>query len=704
MAAILRGEPDWASLPVGTPQNMRTVLRRCLQKDPNRRLRDIGDARVEMLEGLSEPAEVPPVSQRFSWLRLLAIGAVILVIGLLSGIAVMKYFKLATSPASQPLVRSAIRLEPGHWLDGQRWPPPSGFDHPTRTVMAISSDGGFIVYSAVKENPGLQDKPCLYLRRTDQLGSTPIAGTEGGIYPFLSPDDRWVGFWIGEPLINSLIGEPWANRNRLMKVSIDGGVPVPLCDALMPYGASWGSGSSIVFSADESKGLFKISAEGGVPESLTTPDKAKDEASHRLPHFLPDGESVLFTIMREGLDTQPRVALLDLRTREWRVLLGDAADARYVPTGHLVFIRQGILMVVPFDLGRHEVKGQPVPAIAGVMQALNITNPSYNTAAGQFSISNSGSLLYAEGGILRDNQDSLVWVDREGKAEHVASAKAPYFAPRLSPDRQRIAYTTLGRERRAWIYDLERDTAVPLTGEGSAVWATWTPDSKRLVFGWSKSGIENLFLQPSDGSSAMERLTTSDSLQAPASWSPDGATLVFTEWHPEVAGNDILLLDLKSRRVTPFLNSRADESHPDLSPDGRWIAYSSDEGKPSVYEVYVRPFPGPGGKWLISIEGGAEPLWARNGKQLFYRSSGGQQVWVVDIRTDGGFFPSKPRLLFKAQGLGESGLSRAWDLSPDGQRFLMVKMEERTSQPVTEMVLVQNWFEELKRYFPTGKK
>jgi hypothetical protein len=300
----------------------------------------------------------------------------------------MKYFKPAASPTSQPVVRFPVRVEPGHWLDGWRASPPVGFDYPSRTAMAISSDGRFIVYSAVTENPGPQDKPCLYLRRTDQLGSKPITGTEGGIYPFLSPDDRWVGFWVGEL---STVGT--GSKIKLMKVSIDGGVPVTLCDAALPYGSSWGPENSIVLSPDEASGLFGISADGGKPEILTTPDQSKEEISHRLPHCLPDGKGVLFTIMREAYDLQPRVAVLDLKTRKWRDLIRDAADARYVPTGHLVFLRQGTLMVVLFDLGKHEVMGQPVPAIANVMQALNVDAAVWNTAAGQFSISNSGWLM-----------------------------------------------------------------------------------------------------------------------------------------------------------------------------------------------------------------------------------------------------------------------------------------------------------------------
>jgi hypothetical protein len=684
VAAILKSEPDWQALPAATPWTVKNLLHRCLQKDPRERLHDIADARIEIGESIGQPAEVPAVrGASFGWL--IAVGTAILLMGLLIGVAVMKYFKPATSQISQPVVRSPVRLEPGHWLDGWRFSPPFGLDHPTRTAMAISSDGRFIVYSAVKENPGPQDKPRLYLRRTDQLEAKPIAGTEGGINPFLSPDDRWVGFWAD---------------GKLMRVAIDGGVPVPLCDAA-PFGASWGPENSIVFSPDDSIGLFRVSAEGGKPEALTTPDKTKEEISHRLPHCLPDGKGVLFTIMREAWDLQPRIAWLDLKTRKWRVLMEDAADARYVPTGHLVFLRQGTLMVVPFDLGRHEVTGQPVPAIANIMQTLNVTDSYFNTAAGQFSLSDSGWLVYAEGGILPDQQNSLVWVDHKGGAEPIASFKAPFFAPRLSPDGQRIVYTTFGRQWQAWVYDLNRGTTSRLTNEGKVTFVTWTPDGKRVAFGWLKSGQFNLYWIPADGSSATERLTTSDHYQSPGSWSPDGATLAFVEDHPDT-GWDILVLDLRSRRITTFLNSQAGEGWPEFSPDGRWMAYGSNES--GRFEVYVRPYPGPGGKWLISQEGGVEPLWARNGKQLFYRSTDGGQVWVVDVRTEGGFSPSKPRILFKAPGLGPGGPIRSWDLSLDGQRFLMVKMEETKPTPVTEMVLVQNWFEELKRLAPTGRK
>lgn len=560
--------------------------------------------------------------------------------------------------------------------------------------MAISGDGRFIVYSAVKEDPGPQDEPRLYLRRIDQLTAQPIPGTEGGVSPFLSPDDRWVGFWTG-----GLSG-----KVSLMKVSVEGGVPVSLCDTAAPFGASWGPDNNIVFSPDESTGLSRISADGGAPEILTVPDILDGEVSHRLPHVLPGGRAVLFTIMRDNYDLHPRVAVSDLTTRTRRELIADAADARYVPTGHLAFMRQGVLTLVPFDLARCEITGQPVPAIADVMQSLNVGCSTWNTAAGQFSISDSGGLAYAAGGITPDGRDTLVWMDRIGRSEPAAAFPAPFFAPRLSPDGRRIAYLALGKEAVGWIYDLERRTKNRLTGEGKAAWLNWTPDGQRVVFGWFTSGQANLYWQPADGASPMERLTTSDYDQEPGSWSPDGTTLAFTEWHPEVLGNDILLLDVASRRITPFLFSRANECHPEISPDGRWIAYASTESGGEALEIRVRPLPGPGGSWTVSSEGGREPLWAPAEKKLYFRSLDGQQIWEVDYRTDGGFSTGKPRLLFETQGTLIGGMIRCWDLSADGRRFLMVKLEERSSRPVTSMVLVQNWFDEIRRLVPAGKK
>ncbi len=618
---------------------------------------------------------------------------IILIAAILVGY-LARHFSRASS--SLPVTRSVIKLEPGHMLEGWRLPPPWGFDQPTMTALAISSDGRFIIYSAIPENPGPHDKSQLYLRRTDELQAKPIPGTGGGISPFLSPDDRWVAFWAD---------------GNLKKVSIDGGVPVTLtdqmcCSSLSSYATgSWGPENKIVFAPGlNAPGLnarlYMVSADGGNPELLTKPDKTKGEFSHRLPHWLPDGKGVLFTILRDWFDQHPLVAVLDLRTKTWRVLLEDAADAYYVPTGHLVFLRDGTLMVAPFNLARRELTGQPVPAIANVIQALNTA--AANFASGQFSISNTGSLVYAPGGVNPDRQDSLVWVDLKDNATPVTSFQAPFFAPRLSPDGRKIAYITAGREFHAWIYDLDRRVTTQLTSEGKTDQAHWTPDGKRLVFKWWGPGKEsNIFEQAADGSSPMQRLTTSDNHQVPGSFSPDGATLAFIELNPQT-GWRINLLDMQTRKVTPFLDSKANQMYPEFSPEGHWMAYTSDES--GRMEVYVRPFPGPGGKWQLSAEGGSSPLWSCDGKHLFYLGPEGDEYWVTDVHTNGTFSASKPHLLFRTEDNYAAAPTRGWDISLDGQRFLMVKRGERKPQPVTELILVQNWFEELKRLASTGKK
>jgi serine/threonine-protein kinase len=472
-------------------------------------------------------------------------------------------------------------------------------------------------------------------------------------------------------------------------------VATALCDSPSIFGANWGRDNSIVFADGSNVGLSRVSAEGGKPEILTKPDPKREEASHRLPFWLPNGKGILFTVMRHGWDSQPWVALLRLDTREWDVLLQDAADARYVPSGHLVFLSQGTLMAVRFDLAKLRLVGQPVTLVENVMQTFSGGSWA-NTAAGQIGISDTGSLIYAAGGIAQPLMNSLVWVDQKGIEQPVTAAQFPYFAPRLSPDGQKIAYLEQGRDWQVYVYDLGRSTNSRLTGEGSASYPIWTPDGQRLLFGWLKSLVQDLYWQPYDGSSPKERLAASGYDLDAGSWSSDGRTVALVEDHHSPAGQDILMLDTRSGRLTPFLNSQFNETFPDFSPDGRWIAYTSDESNRD--EVWVRPFPGPGMKQQVSSEGGVQPLWARNGKQLFYRWQ--DQVWAVDVRAEGGFAMGKPRLLFERPGYSMGSPIRGYDLSLDSKRFLMVKAEQRKPSPVTEMMLVQNWLEELKRLAP----
>jgi serine/threonine protein kinase len=681
LAAILTGKPDWQLLPSNARPKVQPVLQRCLQKDSKLRYHDIADAWLDIEGSTNQLVEPMNVSRRPFVFWLAACAAVLFLVGIIIGLLLMRHFPL---PSPAPIVSSTIKVEPGHWLDGGR----RAYDaeRPSRAAMAISSNGRFVVYSAIEESPGPQSKPQLYLRKLDRPEAEPIVGTKGGICPFLSPDNQWVGFWVG---------------GRLKKIPVEGGVATTLCDAPSLFGANWGYDNSIVFADGNATGLSRVAAEGGKRETLTRPDPKQEESSHRLPSWLPNGKAVLFTVMRHGFDPQPWLALFRLDTRQWHLLLQDAADARYVPTGHLVFLRQGTLMAVQFDPARMDVIGQPVALVDNVMQAFS-TNNGYHTGAGQFGISDTGSLIYAAGAILPDLMNSLVWVDQKGTEQLATALRFPFFAPRLSPDGHRIAYVTVARRWRIYVYDLDIGTNSPLTREGLAGYPIWTRDGKRIVFSWQKSFVSSLFWQPFDESSAMEGLTKGDCDQDAGSLSSDGNAIAFVEsrWDANKDNKDIFVLDLHSRRATPFLNSQFRERYPEFSPDGNWIAYSSDESERD--EVYVRPFPGPGMKHPVSSQGGVQPLWARNGKQLFYRWQ--DQVWAVDVQTDGGFATGKPRLLFQKPGYELGSPIRGYDLSLDGQRFLMVKFDQRKPAPVTEMILVQNWFEELRQKVSTGKK
>jgi len=354
----------------------------------------------------------------------------------------------------------------------------------------------------------------------------------------------------------------------------------------------------------------------------------------------------------------------------------------------------GNLMAVPFDPQRLAVTGAAVPVVEGVLQALN-------TGAAQYSLSDTGSLVYLPGGI-QAAQRRLVWVDRKGIEQALPVPPHAYRYPRFSPNGQRVAVTIEESESNIWLYDLARDTLSRLTFEGSFnVGGGWTPDGKRIEFqSLKKEGVAlNVFWELADGSGGLEQLTTSEYTQAASSWSPDGQLLAFIEANP-ATGNDIWILRLADRKAQPFLRTRFNESAPQFSPDGRWLAYISDES--GRFEIYVQPYPGHGGKWQISTEGGTEPVWNRNGRELFYRS--GNKMMAVDIATQPGFAAGKPRMLFEGPYVPTPVTFPNYDVSPDGQRFLMLKPTETGEGGPVQINVVLNWFEELKQKVPVGSK
>ncbi len=688
MAQILKGEPDWAALPAGTPPSIRSLLGRCLEKDPRERLHDIADARIELSLAMRSAEDViasPAISRRRPMI-LLAVGAAAVIIGILIGPAIRNVLHPKVISSSGPVVRSSIRLQPGYRLGGEDLAR-LFTSRPTRTEIALSFDGRLLIYSAEQMDAGGEGKTELFIRRLDELEAFPVKGTEGGHCPFLSPKGDWIGFW---------------SAGRLKKVPIEGGIATDLCDVPRPFGFSWGDDDRIIFVPDRGSGLMRVPASGGSVETLTVPDRSRGEYAHCLPHALPGARGILFTIKRHPWDSRPRLAVLEQGSGQWRVLLENAADGRYSATGHVVFLRQGTLMAVPFDLRRLEVTGQAVPVVAGVEQTLNTTESFNDTGAGQFSFSASGCLVYAPGSIDADQENSLVWVDAEGRVQPIVAFKAPFFSTHLSPDGKRIAYTLLGMEGHVWVHDIARGTATRLTTDGLAEWAIWTPDGERLIFDWLESGVPNLYWQAADGSSPKERLTESVNFQFPGSVSPDGGTLAFAELSRET-DYDIHFLDLRQRRVTPFLNSRFFEGYPKFSPDGRWIAYVTNES--GRLEVYVQALSGRKGKWRISQEGGAWPLWAPNSRRLYYRSGRfGEKVWSVDVDSGPTFSAARPILLFDRKRYQRGSPIGTWDISRDGWKFLMDELEDTPVKNTTELVFVENWFGELERLVQAGKK
>jgi len=569
-----------------------------------------------------------------------------------------------------------IRLPPGWQLTRM----PRGL---FRTEVALAPDGSFLVFSATPD--GTMAKALLYRRSLDRGESTVIPGTEAPCMPFFSPDGQWIGFWA---------------KGKLHKVAVKGGVPSQICDlGADTVGICWGSDGRIIFGTLGS-GLGYVSAAGGTPETLTTLDAGK-EATHRLPHTLPGGKALVFTSMPSQFGVEARIELLSLETGKRKVLIEDGADARYVPTGHLVFVRRGTLMAVPFSLDRLEIAGSAVTVKTGIMQAFNESMVGINSGAGQYSVSESGALIFVSGGIFPEPVADLYWVDRNGRAEKwTAFGTRPVLGIRLSPDGRQLAFSTGGLNRGVWIYDIQRNTVNRLTSDGQPGRPLWTPDGKRVAFAWSKTSLAEIWWTAADGGGKPEQLTKTEFDKRPSSWTLDGKYLAFID-SGRGTGFDIHVLRMADRQVIPFAATKSNESFPEFSPDGRWLAYVSNESGRN--EVYVRSFPD-GKKTLpISSEGGMSPAWAPDGRELFYWNIDFTKLMKVDISPGQNLSAGTPKLLFEFAATG-STFNRIYDITSDGKRFLIrEKKKDYNLPPVTELNLVRNWFEELKRLSPVAK-
>ena len=652
------------------PEELERIIDKALEKDRKLRYQSAAELRTDLVRlkrdtssgrvAVAEPTAAAKGSHALERRALILSVGTLLLGAVIASFATWS-LKPSPAPAQRPVTRMVINLPSGQQL--------AGLDN--GPAVALSPDGTHLAY--VARQGGTQQ---LYLRAMDSLEARPIPGTEGAVNPLFSPDGQWLGFFAG---------------GKLKKISVSGGTALNLGDATNPYGASWSSQGIIAFAPTVNAAVQQVPDAGGPPQPLTRFERA--DVSHRWPEFLPGGKAVLFGAGNNGVDfTNAQVAVQSVGTGERRNLIQGGSNPRYAPSGHLVYAQGGSLMAVLFNPLRLTATGAAVPVADGVLQSLS-------SGAAQYSISATGSLAYVSGGV-QSAQNKLVWVSRNGAEQPLAAPAHAYVFPRLSPDGRRVAVAIQEQGSQLWLYDLSRETLTRFTFAGSTNQnPNWAPDGKRIAFLSNKEGPLNPFWQLADGSGGLERLTTSKYANVPMSWSPDGQVLAFVEITP-TTGLDILVLRMSDRKAQPFLRTPFNEGVPRFSPDGRWLAYISDES--GRYEIYVQPYPGPGGKWQISTEGGTEPAWNPNGRELFYRS--GNKMMAVDVTTQPSFAVGKPRVLFEGPYSPTPLTTSNYDVSPDGQRFLMLKPSEQAQAAPTQINVVLNWFEELKRRVPAGAK
>jgi Tol biopolymer transport system component len=536
------------------------------------------------------------------------------------------------------------------------------------------------------------------MRRLDTGQVTRIsdAGDFAG-QPFFSPNGRWIGFFSP--------GGP--GRVRLRKVPVDGGLAVDLAElSEYPMGASWGPDGRIYLGSGE-QGLQWVPAEGGSPRRITTADRTR-ESGHRLPRVLPDSDAIVFTTMPLAFGVKARIEAFSPGSGERKVVVEDGADARYLPTGHLAFMQQGVLMAAPFDRSRLELTAPPVPVTEGVSQALgDAGDANWNSGAGQFAVSDSGLLAYASGRIHERPPIELLLLDESGRLEPLPGFDRPLVTPQgdFSPDGRYLAFVESPPGGLLWLFDLRRQTYRALTNSGHAVCPQWSPDGTRLVASWTEGGPIHLWSVPT-GRGDRKRLTESEHNDLAPSWSPDGQFLVFVRGYP--GPEDIFLYRFDDGQTLPFLVTQARESHPEFSPDGRWLAYDSDEsGRP---EVYVTSFPDREQTLTVSRRGGVAPSWSPDGRRLFYyppspASDGSRSMMSVAVRHSPELSLGQPIPLFRLpDGFVHLYPMRGYDLHPDGRRFLIGRlMKTDPLPPITRLHIVHNWFAELERLAPTDR-
>jgi serine/threonine-protein kinase len=673
LASVLKGQPDWTALPAETPPAIRRLLRRAVEKDPRRRLADMADARLEVEEaqeraGTDEAQGAIPRGGDTRLQRALPwVTAAVLAVALITTIAIWRPWQAMPTAVSQHL---SVDLGADAFLGGPV---------EATTPLAISPDGSMLAFVGERDRA---DR--LYLRRFDRLQAVPlVSGPVSG--PFFSPDGQWIGFFS------------IADR-KLKKVPVAGGSAVSICDIHSNYsrGASWGDDDYIVFNAfgESWTTLLRVPSAGGTPEPIST--LTDGEVAHRWPQVLPGAKAVLFSAFgtQGGIDASNIVAQ-PLPSGPAKTVIRAAHYARYLRTGHLVYAQGATLFAVPFDVNRLEVTGQPVTVAQNVM-GFRVTGAS------SFDVSGSGTLAYASGELI-GNEVPLLWMRRDGTATPLLAAARDWRDPQFSPDGKRLAfYVDDGRQLDIYTYEWARDFTTRLTFD-TAVDSNpvWSPDGRTMVFSSSRGATQlaNLYWVPADGSGEPHRLTESNDRQLATSWHPSGKYLAFEQ---QISGQqwDLMILPMevsgsgwKAEAPQRVLSKIAQRPGAVFSPDGRWLAYTSNESGRT--EVFVRSFPGSGTAWQVSSSGGSVPTWSRRRNELFYLSPD-SHLMVVSYTVEDNTFRSTPPQEWSKEPIKARIGPRPFDLHPDGDR-VVVSGDLVNVARTNKLVLVNNFFDEVRR-------
>ena len=671
IAAILEREPPWDRLPDATLNAVRRLLRRCLEKDPKRRLRDIGDARIELEDALASPPRDELVRGKPALMTRRA--------------AITALAGAAAGAALGGALGSRWRGTRARSLTRLRIPLPEGAVAAAsfNKRVAISPDGTRVVFNF--NNSRLSGAPLtenLYLHSLRDLDpkALPIAGGAA----FFSPDGRWIGFLTGAP-----------GNLQVRKMPLDGGAPVTVCAVENFIGATWPADDTIYFVPVVPGGLARVAAAGGQPKEVAKIDLAKGERQHRYPCALPGAKAILLTLGTADAETfdDAHIAVLNIQTGQVKTLVEGGTHPRYSPSGHLLYARDAKIFATPFDAERLKTTGQAFPVLEGVLM-------SRNSGLANYDVSASGDLVYIPG-VEDKGERTLVWMDRDGRAEPFKLPPKPYLHPRISPDMRQLAIEVEGPNHNFYVYDFAREVLSQMTTDGVSHWPVWSPDGSQLVYRSGRMGAFKMWQIPADRSRAAAQLPGVGLSQSAESWSPDGHALAYTAITAE-AGAHIMVESLEGDHEShPFVDIKAAAGSPKFSPDGRWLAYCSNESKRP--QVYVQAFPGPGPKIQVSSDGGTDPVWKRSGGELYFRN--GDKMMAVQVSTAPTFAAGHPRTLWEghySHGMSTScgppgATSSNYDVTADGQRFLMIKDEAPDTAVSKQIVVVLGWADEVNR-------